>query len=105
MTTIILFIVLILLYVLLNVVFGFLERYLVRKKRSYGMILPAFFFIISVMTMMTSLEQSVSEILSVDAPVVAVLVIIGVFVFINIPTIVTYIIYRRVLKGMDEKKD
>ena len=102
--TYIIFIVLVAVFVAVNVGFGFLERYLARKSRGMGTVLPAFFLIISVMTMLNSVEKSIKQIFEANSPLIAILVLIGVFAFINIPTIVTYAVFCKVRKGIEKSE-
>ncbi len=96
--TIALLIVFVVIFVLINIGFGFLERYLARKSEGLGKIMPIFFFIVAVMAMVNSVEQAARQMLEYGRPVATILVLAGVFVFLNIPTIVTYVVYRKVRK-------
>lgn len=94
----------ILVVVVINVIFGVLERFLAKSKnKSLGLILPVFFLIIAIMSMLTSIEKTFTQLLTVDTPLVALIILIVLFLFINIPTIVTYAVYYRTRKKMGER--
>ena len=88
----------------LNVAFGVLEWFLAKaKNRSLGLIMPFFFFIISVSSLLTSVEKTFTQLLTGQAPWAAIVVLIALFLFLNIPTVVTYAVYFRTRKKMGER--
>lgn len=89
--------------VVINVLFGLLERILAKKaNRTYGLVMPFFFFLIATMSILSSIEKTFSQLLNVSAPLVAVALWIVLYVFLNIPTLVTYIVYYRTRRKMGE---
>jgi hypothetical protein len=90
--------------IVFNVAFGVLEWFLAKSKNKvFGLVLPFFFFITAVMSMLTSIEKTFTQLLTVDTPIAALIVMIALFVFINIPTIVTYAVYFRTRKKLGER--
>lgn len=88
----------------INLLFGVLEWFLAKSKnKNFGLVLPIFFFVIAVMSMLTSIEKTFTQLLTVDTPLAALVVLIALFLFINIPTIVTYLVYYRTRKKMGER--
>ncbi|MGN1013792.1 MAG: hypothetical protein ACI4PM_00380 [Butyricicoccus sp.] len=87
----------------LNVGFGLLERILAKKaNRGVGLVMPIFFFIISVMSILSAVEQTLPQMTAVDTLPAAIVLLVILFLFLNIPTIVTYVIYARTRRTMGE---
>ena len=84
-----------------NAAFGVIEWFLARgKNKTLGLVLPFSFFVIAVMSMLTSIEKLFIDLMSTDTPVAAVIVLIALFLFLNIPTLVTYLVYFRIRRKM-----
>ena len=87
-----------------NIAFGVIEWFLARgKNKTLGLVLPFSFFVIAVMSMLTSIEKLFIDLMSTDTPVAAVIVLIALFLFLNIPTLVTYLVYFRIRRKMGER--
>ena len=99
----VLLVVFLLVLVGINVGFGLLERILAKKaNRAVGLVMPVFFFIVAVMSMVSSIEKTFMQLISTDTPLAAGLLIVIVFLILNIPTIVTYTVYFFTRKKMGE---
>ena len=87
-----------------NIAFGVIEWFLARgKNKTLGLVLPFSFFVIAVMSMLTSIEKLFLDLVSTETPAAAVIVLIALFLFLNIPTLVTYLVYFRIRRKMGER--
>ena len=87
-----------------NIALGVIEWFLARgKNRTLGLVLPFSFFVIAVMSMLTSIEKLFLDLISTETPAAAVIVLIALFLFLNIPTLVTYLVYFRIRRKMGER--
>ena len=88
---------------ILAVILAFVERYFARKDSLVsGMVLPAMFFLASVVSVVGSLP-SVVRVCAEQGGVLQVLVMyVIVFVVLNLPTALTYFVYYRERRKMGE---
>lgn len=87
-----------------NTAFGVIEWFISRgKNKAFGLVLPVSFFVIAVMSMLTSIEKLFLQLISAETPVAAIFILISLFLFLNIPTLVTYLVYFRIRRKMGER--
>lgn len=87
-----------------NTAFGVIEWFIARgKNKTLGLVLPFSFFVIAVMSILTSIEKLFLQLISTEAPAAAIFILIALFLFLNIPTLVTYLVYFRIRRKMGER--
>ncbi len=93
--------------ILFIIAFGlwYFERILAKKaQRGYGLIMPIMFFILSVVSIVQTIPNVISQTLEAGLSMsAAILSIVISFVLINLPTLLVYVVYFRIRRKMGER--
>lgn len=74
--------------------FAYFERMLTRMKQSFGLIMPAAFFVLSILAVIQSVPTVIDNIEQYNSTAGAAIVsLLASFVLINIPTIWVYVVH------------